>query len=82
LDQRRDEGQAHTLSGPFHCPLRFQSLPKDTKLYTPSGRLARVQYIEEGRVHVEYIDRGHLRNETGCFPISLVFQADIVRGEG
>lgn len=40
-----------------------------------------MQYVEDGRVHVEYIDRGHLRNETGCFPVSLVFQSDIVKGE-
>jgi hypothetical protein len=59
--------------------MRFQSLPKDTKLYTPSGRLAQVKYCEDGKVHVIYIDRGHLRNEEGVFPLDLVFESDIVR---
>jgi hypothetical protein len=59
--------------------MRFQSLPKGTKLYTPSGRLAEVDYCEDGRVHVKYIDRYHLRAETGCYPINLVLHSDLVK---
>jgi hypothetical protein len=64
------------LSGLF-CFLRsmkFTNLPRGTKLYTPTGRIARVEYIdEEARVHVKY-----LNGELGQYPVKLVNEADLV----
>ena len=70
--------------GPSHLwsPLKkpaFQSLPKGTKIFTPTRRLAKVMEIDaSGRVHVEYLNArvaGHA--EQGCFPLYLVKADDI-----
>ncbi len=59
----------------------FQSLPKGTKFYTPTRRLAKVVDIDsDGRVHVEYVNhRTGGRPEEGCFPLKLVKASDICK---
>lgn len=73
-------GAAQTRAAPFYLPKpTFQSLPRGTKIYTPTRRLARVDSVDEnGRVHVTYCNGrvdGHA--EEACFPLSLVKESDI-----
>lgn len=62
--------------------MRFTTLPTGVKLRTPSGRLAIVQYCEDQRVHVRYLDGDpdQKRDELGCYPIRLVKDWDIIDG--
>jgi len=55
-------------------------LPTGTRIKTPSGRLARVLFVdEEERVHVRYTGSDKLNpNEQGLFPHKLLTIANVV----
>jgi len=55
-------------------------LPPGTRIKTPSGRLARVLFVdEEERVHVRYTGSDKVNaNEQGTFPHKLLSIANVV----